>query len=105
MEGGTEDYRGLRGYGLDRLAEVVCGGGFWVERPPEKEVEWYVDDGRRFYYCGYVDGELTCEKVMYATLDAYSCYLVGDKLLEKLRESASSSSSSKKKEKKKDKKK
>lgn len=104
MVGGKKEYPGLGGCSLDRLAEVVCGGDVWVDRP-EGEVEWYVDDGRRWFYCGGDGAELTCEKVKYATLDAYFCYMVGDELLRKMRESASSASSSSKKEKKKNKKK
>ncbi|KAH7853387.1 hypothetical protein Vadar_001821 [Vaccinium darrowii] len=100
---GGKEYHGLARCSLDRLAEVVCGSDVYVIRP-ESELEWYVNKELDIF--SGRSPEITDEKVMFSTLDAYFCYLIGLELLRKIgssvsSSSASSSSSKKKKSKKK----
>lgn len=67
----------LARYDLDKLAVTVLGKHVDVVRP-EKKVEWYDDDS--IYHCWWFERELRLEKVQFATIDAYLCFLVGSEL-------------------------
>ncbi|KAA8549038.1 hypothetical protein F0562_000722 [Nyssa sinensis] len=75
VKGLRRDDLDLGRYDLDRLATTVLGKHVDVIRP-ENKVEWY--DRRFFRY----DRLLTLEKVKYATVDPYLCFLIGSELLD-----------------------
>ncbi|KAE9610215.1 hypothetical protein Lal_00006188 [Lupinus albus] len=68
-----EEHLDLARYNLDKVAVTVLGKHFDVVRP-EKKVEWYEDDIMKW------NCELTVEKVQFATVDAYLCFLVGSEM-------------------------
>lgn len=71
-------------YDLDRLAKVVLGKRADVIRP-SKTVEWY---NRQDRYC--FDWRMSREKIKYATVDPYLCFMIGSELLERSELSSSS---------------
>ena len=92
----------LRRYDVDKLAKTVLGKHVDVVRPDEK-VEWYLDD-ECWYYWWELGREMNPEKVQFATIDAYLCYLLGSELHEMIHGNEDSFKSKKKKKEKKKKK-
>ncbi|OIW00484.1 hypothetical protein TanjilG_05834 [Lupinus angustifolius] len=68
-----EEKLDLARYNLDKVARTVLGKHVDVVRP-ERKVEWYEDYKMRW------NRELAVEKVRFATVDAYLCFLVGSEM-------------------------
>ncbi|KAF5744225.1 hypothetical protein HS088_TW08G00823 [Tripterygium wilfordii] len=81
VRGMNRDDLDLVRYDLDRLAKLVLGKGFDVERP-NYYLEWYYR--RRWVVLGelFYHEELNPEKVKFASVDTYFCFLIGSQLLE-----------------------
>lgn len=84
VKGMKRDELDLGRYDLDRLAKAVLGKHMDVVRPGRK-IEWF--KGKRPYYHS---PELSNEKVMFTTADAYLCYSVGSQLFDMIHGKASS---------------
>ncbi|XWS36060.1 hypothetical protein CRYUN_Cryun20dG0050900 [Craigia yunnanensis] len=95
VKGMKRDELDLGRYDLDRLAKAVLGKHVDVVRP-EKNVEWFVM-GKRYCCCD----ELTKEKVLFTTVDAYLCFWIGSELFDMILGIDSSAAGSSKKSKKK----
>ncbi|KAK9265686.1 hypothetical protein L1049_012575 [Liquidambar formosana] len=76
-------------YDVDRLAKVVLGKHMDVVRP-EKKVRWF----DKHWYSQY-ERMLTDEKVKFATVDAYLCFLIGSELLDMIDVSPSTANKNK----------
>lgn len=75
-------------YDLDRLAKAVLGKRVDVVRPDEKKkkIEWYVNNEKPSYWCF---PELKEEKVLFTTVDAYLCFLIGSELFDMIQAGSS----------------
>ncbi|KAK7283765.1 hypothetical protein RIF29_13511 [Crotalaria pallida] len=90
-------------YNVEKLAISALGKEFDMARP-KKRVEWYGGDELKNYF-PYWSRELRLEKVQFATVDAYLCFLVGSQAYQLIHHSSiatteEDSKAKKKKEKK-----
>ncbi|XP_007051231.2 PREDICTED: uncharacterized protein LOC18613773 [Theobroma cacao] len=96
LKGMNRDELDLGRYDLDKLAKAVLGKHVDVVRP-EKKIEWFAT-GK---WCHYYSDELSQEKVLFTTVDAYLCFWIGSELFDMIHGNDSSAAGSSKKNKKK----
>lgn len=83
-------------YDLDQLAKAVLGKHMDVIRPDKKDLMWFdkTTDSPWDTHCFKV---FSPEKVAYATLDAYLCFLIGIEIYDMIKERSISNSKKAKK--------
>ena len=88
LEGLQRQDLDLGRYDLDQLAKAVLGKHMDVIRPG-KDMKWFDKDTSSVWDTHYFK-VFTPEKVAYATLDAYLCFLIGTQLYDMIKDRSTS---------------